>query len=193
MAIHSLFPAFFRLFYTSVYAPHIMTIPTKAWDSGGGGGAGSFTSWAGPPIDAATMIEGFVDLLLPFHVASTNFGQAIVYTMDDEDAPPRPRAFIAFTGKVGTSVLPVNAAAQSMYTFRTTTFGLLKIIFLDAPVTSGFLPISIVTPGSELADLNDYLMLDANAFAGRDNGQPNGFVHATFKLNDELRKSYRLS
>lgn len=191
--IHSLFPAFFRLFYVSQYAPHIMTMPTKVWDSGGGGGAGSFTSWGGPPVDASVMIEAYVDTLLPFFTADVEFTQAIVYTMDDEVAPPRPRAFIAFTGKIGTSILPVNPAAQSMYTFRTVDFGLLKVVLLDAPVTSGFLPINVVTPGSELAALSNLLANDSYAFSGRDNAQPSGFVHATFKLNDELRKSYRLS
>lgn len=187
---NSLFPAFFRLTYKTAQSTHIATIPTREWTPGGGGGAGSFSTWAGPQIDADVMIGGYVDLLLPFCVASTSFINSTVYTMDSPTDPPRPRAFLVFTGKVGTSVNPAQPASMGQYVFRTVTFGLLKIVFLDQPVTVNFLPISVVTTGEPLEDLSDYLVADANAFAGRDGGQPLGFVHATFKLNDELRKQY---
>lgn len=193
MPTNSQFPAFFRLFSVSAFSPHISSMCTTEWDSGGGGGAGSFASWGGGPVDAADMIEAYVDALLPFYNADTEFTQAIVYTMASETDPPRPRAFLTFTGKVGTNVGSVNPASQGMYTFRTVDFGLLKIVMLDAPVTVAFAPINSVVPASPLEALTNLLTDDANAFSGRDNAQPLGFVHATFKLNDELRKSYRLS
>lgn len=187
---NSLFPAFFRLFYESAQAAHIATIPTLEWTPGGAGAAGSFASWGGTPRDAADMIADYVDLLRPFCVASTEYTGAIIYTMDTPTAPARPRASSSFTGKTGTSLLVAQPASMGQYVFRTDTFGLLKIVFLDQPVTTNFLPIKTVAGGSELAALRDFLIDDNNSIAGRDGGQPMGFIHATFKLNDELRKQY---
>ncbi len=187
---NSLFPAFFRLFYQTAQAAHVATVPTREWSPGGGGGGGSFDSWAAGPVDAATMIEGYVDLLLPFCVNTTTYKECIIYTMDSPTAPPRPRGFITFTGKTGSSGGAAIPASMGQYVLRTDTFGLFKVVFLDQPVSSNFLPINTVTPASELDDLIQYLADDGNAFAGRDGGQVLGFVHATFKLNDELRKQY---
>jgi hypothetical protein len=191
LAINSLFPAFFRLFSTSEFAPHVSTHPTREWDNSGGD-AGSFLAWDNSDVDAIDMITDFVDALLPFYTAETSFNQAIIYNMADENAPPLPRGFVSFTGKVGSSVVAAIPASQSMYTFRSSNFGLLKVVMLDAPVTTDFQPFTDIASSAALEDLFDIMKLDTNAFAARDNGQPAQFIRATFKLNDELRHQYRL-
>lgn len=188
MATNSLFPSFFRLFSQSEFAPHVGTYPTRLYDVGDE----SFDSHLGAPVDAATMIGDFVDGLLPFYTGDTEFNQAIIYNMDAPDAPPRPVGFVSFTGKVGTNGGAAIPASQSMYTFRTTEFTLLKIVMLDAPVTTDFKPFTDLADSAALGDLFDIISDTGNAFTSRGGGRPNQFVRATFKLNDELRHSYRL-
>lgn len=192
MAINSLFPAFFRLFSVSEFGAHISTHPCRTW-SPSGGSIGSFKAWDDSDREAGDMMTDFVDLLLPFFTAETEYTQAIIYTMDDEDAEPLPRGFASFSGKTGTSVAAAVPASQSQYTFRTDNFGLAKLLFFDAPVTTDFLPITSLAASADLLALFNYLKADTNAFCGRDNGQFAQFVRGTFKLNDELRKQYRLA
>lgn len=191
MAIHSLFPAFFRLFSQSEFGPHISTIPTLSWNTSAAP-AGRFIAWDGSDRDAADMITDFVDLILPFFTPDTEYQSATIYTMADIDALPQPRAFVNFTGKVGSSADPAVPASMSTYSFRTTNFGLMKLVFLDAPVTTNFLPFTSLASSVPLTNLFNFMSDEANAISARDNGRPAQFIRATFKINDELRKSYRL-
>lgn len=191
MAANSLYPAFFRLFSQSAFAPHVSTHPTLAYTPVSGED-GTFENWESDNIDAGEMIEDFVDLLLPFYDATTEFLTAIIFTQGSAEAEPQPRRTISFTGKTGTSIAAVVPASMSQYTFRTDNFGLAKIVMLDAPVTTNFLPITSLSASVALGDLFDFLTDTTKAMAGRDNGRIDAFIRGTFKINDELRHQYRL-
>lgn len=192
MAENSLYPAFFRLFSKSEFGYHVSTHPMNEYTPVAGA-FGTFKNWIDGNVAANTEISGFVDLLLPFFTGDTEYLYAIVYDMEDENATPRPRVTVPFTGKTGTSVTAAVPASQSTYTFRTTNFGLAKLVLLDAPVTTDFQPITSLASAPDMQDVLDYISDDEHCFRGRDQGRITTFVRATFKLNDELRKQYRLS
>jgi hypothetical protein len=186
LAENSLFPAFFQLRVVSEFGTHFHNIPTREYDVN----ANEFLNWNDVPVSATDMIEDYVDLLLPFHVASTEVVVAIIYTLENETAPPEPRTFITLTGKVGTNTASVVPASEGIYTFRSTNFGLHKIVFLDAPVTSDFLPFDFLSSSAALANLFNLISDEDNAFAARDGGRPAQFVRASFGLNKALQKKY---
>lgn len=186
MTPHSLFPAYFQLRVLSAFGTHFHSIPTREYNVA----TGEFLNWNDVGIDATDMIEDFVDLILPFHVSTTTVLGATIFTLADEDDPPQPRAFVSFTGKDGTSVAAATPASEGVYTFRTTNFGLLKYVFLDAPVTDDFLPFEDISDSAALVNLFGLVSDATNAFAGRDNGRPNQFIRANFGLNKALQKKY---
>jgi hypothetical protein len=193
MTQYSLAPAYFVINSHNVLAPHKMTIPVRAWaDSVVAGGSGTFTNWEDAGIDADAMIQAFAALLQPIFPTDTTFDSYTIYTKADESSPSFPVAFkeIALDG---TNVAGYVPATQSTWTFRTVNLNHWKLVFLDLPVPDGFaktLPADLTPAGEAIVA---FVTDTANAFAGRDNSKPLGFISATATLNEKLRREYRLT
>jgi hypothetical protein len=195
VAPNSLYPAFVRLDYHSIWGAHVAIIPTRQWfPTSITGVLGSFENWASVPIDAEVMINELVDVLVPFHLTTTIFDTATVYTMASPTAPAIPQNAAAL-GQVGTTTNTSHAkATQNCFVFRSTTNGKLKIYLLDAPTIGG--AFAKVLPGawnSVMLDLFTTLALPNNAWAARDGGKPNNAMSCTSTLNEKLRKEYGMA
>lgn len=195
MAVHTLYPCSCALRYHSAYAPHVMTIPLTAWSPvSSGHDSGTNLAWDSSQVDTKDMITGLVDLLIPFFDTNTHFDGYTIFTYATITGPALPQSEATFMGKVGTSSATIPASMAS-YIFRTAGFGSARIILLDTVVTSTFQPKTVLlspADDDEIALIN-YWMDDGNAFAGRDGTQVTFWRKITYKLNDALRKEYRLS
>lgn len=162
-----------------------MQVPTLAWSSG------EFATWTAGTTDAPTMIEDFVDLLLPFYPATVEFDNVIVFSQPTPADDPVPVASLVFTGKIGTQATPGwTKAVQLTMSVRSTNFGVAKYSFLDAASGDTFDPIRVAdTPMQNLLDEVGDTSL---GWSAQDNGRPNVFIGLTKTLNEKLRKAYRM-
>jgi len=190
---NSLFPAFIRIFEHSANASHVRTVPTLLWTPPTpGNDFGTFDTWNAGSIQAEDQVTDLVTQLKEFVPSTYHFDSAIIYTMADETADPLPRISIDL-GVAGTGD-PGVPACQGTYTWRTSEFGLLKVVILDGTPTTDFLPFTVEgAPGGQPRDLGDLLRDDDHGFAGRDGGQVTSFLRATFTLNESLRREYHFT
>lgn len=187
----TLVPAFAEILYHSSAAPHVMRLPTLAWnDDASPGGAGSFESWSGVDKDAEDMVEQLVDLMLPFFNNLITFDGFIVYTQAEDPGIALPVASGSFTGKVGTGGGDTwFAAVQTTIIARTSEFGIAKLVLLDSNSGDNFTP-ELVQSAPMAALTAEWFSLE-NGWRGRDGGRPKTFVKATQTLNEKLRREYR--
>jgi len=121
----SLGPSFVEINYHSADGFHTMTLPTLEYDQGGD----QFETWAAGTVDAVTMVEAFVDTLLPFFPTTVVFDNYTIYDLPTDPGPALPRKSAILTGKAGAVGAPGwTKAVQFTVTIRTTLFGILKIV-----------------------------------------------------------------
>lgn len=180
--------------YRTAQAPHLMTIPLREWSPiSGGHVAGTNLAWDTTQADTDDMIQGLVDLFLPFWPNTTTFNSYTINTYLSQTSPARPQITKTMTGKVGTGGATIPAA-QATFNFKTSNFFPFKIVMLDARVSSTFQPLeTLATPADddEIA-LRNYVLDDQWSFSGRDNYQPTSLERITYTLNEKLRHSYHL-
>lgn len=194
MAPNSLYPCSAVIGYRSAYAPHKMTLPLLAWSPiSGGHPAGTNLNWNAAQTDTADLIEDFIDLLKPFFYTTTVFTDWTIYTYATPTAPARPVVSAQISGGAGTGGATIPAS-QASWMFKTTGFGVFKLVMLDTKVSAAFGPLTaLVSPADddEIAVI-DYVKDDAMSFAGRDGDKVSVWHKITYTLNEKLRKSYRL-
>lgn len=185
---NSLFPASVQINYHGLLAPHSMMIPTKVWNPGAG--SGTFDTWLGGTVSAATMVNDLVTLMLPFFDAGTVFDNFTIFEYADEDSPGSPVYSAAFSGKVGTDTSSSwSSAVETMIIARTDGFGLAKLVLLDSVSDNDFTP--HIVPNTRETNLIAEWFDQTNGWSGRDNTRPTTFLKATLNLNQKLRKEYR--
>ena len=195
MAENSLSPAFVRIDSTSAYGPHSMTIPSVPVIAAVGGGSPYVFDLRGAAIDVpvAGAVEDFVDVIKTLFPASYTFLSWTLFTQADEDAKPLPveagNLNVAGT-HAGTGW---DKAVQYTITWRTDTFGIFKLVLLDAESGNVFDKVTNLTGETELSAINDYVTDDVTWIAGRDGGRPNTFLQVAKTLNEKLRRSYRMN
>lgn len=191
MAPNSLSPASVVIDYHSAYAPHKMTIPTKAWfPTSITGTLGSYQAWNGNTIDAEVMITGLIDLLKIFMKTNAAFDNITIYTMATATSPNIPRASKAIA-TAGTAATGNEAAVSRTWIFKTTANGNARIELLDTPIPATWfnriLPASFSTGEQDVA----VEMGNSNsAWSGRDDNQIQTVRAITLDLNDKLQKMY---
>lgn len=192
---NALSPAFIKINYSSPFAPHTATIATVPYilpDVGNPSGQWQLRG-AALPVDADGAVNDLVDLMLPFYESSITFEDYIIYTQADEDAPPLPQ-YSAIINKVGTGGAGTwSKAVQYTWTWRTTAFGLFKLVMLDALSNNNFDKFTTLTPASAEKALSDYVTADVSWLSGRDNERPSVFLQGAKTLNEKLRRSYRMN
>lgn len=192
MAENSLSPAFGVVSYRSENGNHKMTIPTLAWLPPISGHIyGSYIAHDGTTtVDAGDMWNDLIDDVAVFGGTDIAFDQVTLYTKASADASSIPVMLIPLT-QVGTSVATTQKkATQSTWNFRTTVFGIFKLVVLDFPVATGF---EKTLGGSFGAP--DLLVIGAltdltKAWAGRDGHPPAACHSKTYTLNEKLRREY---
>lgn len=195
MTPFSLYPAFVRIFYTTAYAPHTMTIPVLDWNPVSvGHPSGTFLNHNAVQIDAEDMIDDLVTQLKAIWLPTTTINEAIIYTMAAAVAPAIPQVTYEI-GVVGTNTNTGWAeAVQLTFTLRTSLFHKMKLVMLDVPSDNDFNKYtSEGALNAEFVDILTALKADGNGWCGRDRGKPVTFVSMIFDLNDGLRERYRLA
>lgn len=195
MTRYSLFPAFFRVFYRTRFAPHSQTVPILGWNPPSSGHAlGTCLNHNGDQIDASDFLTAYGNVIKGFWPDTTTIGEAIIYTMAAAVAPAIPVA-----GKdlalVGTNVnTGWDEAVQLTITQRTSLFNKFKSVFLDTPSDNDFNKYtSVVGLSSVFTTFITFCGADEQPICGRDRGQPFQLVSLIHDLNDGLRESYKLS
>ena len=187
----SLYPAFFQVHYHSSYGVHVQTVPTQAFTPNAGDG--TFLNWNGTQINAAEMITDFVDLEAPFYPDTVEFDYATIFTMTAPDSAVLPRQNVSLTA-VGSNAAPGwTKALQATWNLKTDLGGDFKIVMLDAGNNNSWDPVNFAGLSMGSVAFLDFLTDGDNAFAGRDNGKPEFFLHITYDLNDKLRAEYHMN
>lgn len=185
----ALVPGFVQINYTDPYSPHTMTLPTRAPVGAVPGTPPEYQAWDGNPVMADVMVEAFVTACLPNMLATTTFVNYDVFAQPDPDVPPTWLYGAFLTGQVGTLVNTGWAkAVQYTMGFRSALGGLMRVVFLNTPASNTFG--NVVGLSARDADIATEIMLPANAWAARDNGQPLAFTGISVCLNKRLRRKY---
>jgi len=190
----SLSPAFVLINYHSEFAPHKQIIPTLNWfDETSSGGSGTFDSWTAGHIDADDMIKDLVNAMKGAMPDTVTFDNYVIFTQASETANPVPVAAgtLAIDGTLSTPGW--YKAVQGTFSWRTTAFGLFKLVLLDFASGNTFDKANSVPGSGALFDMNAEVVSDMKGWSGRDNGQPHGFISATETLNEKLRRAYRMT
>lgn len=192
MSPNSLSPASVVIDYHSAYAPHKMTLPTRAWfPTSITGDLGSYEPWFGASIDAEAMILALCDVIKPFIKSNGAIDYATVYTQATPTSPNIPRAGKALSITGTSAASQDEAAVSATWNFKTSGNGNAKIVILDTPVRSTWfnrvLPADFVTAEQDLAD--EYT-LNTNAWSGRDDQDITVCRSLTWDLNDKLQRMY---
>lgn len=187
----SLFPSYFKLYYTSAFGVHVQTVPTTQW-SPSASPYGEFEAWSGGVADAETMIDAFVTAEADFFPTTVNFNTWEIYNFPDEDSLPLLVAAKNIDVD-GTVVSPGNAqATQATWTFKTTLGNVFRIQQMDVAVGSFAKITSAATSVDQIAFIG--LVTDEDAgFSGRDNARPLLFRQISYTLNEKLRREYHLN
>lgn len=194
MAEHALYPAYVKLDYHSLWGRHVALFPTREWNPVSSGGTmGSYTSWGGPTVDAQAMIEGLIDHLKVFYLASASFDIATIYTIATPGASAIPKVAKSF-GTPGTSTSTEQAkAAQQTWTLRDTEFNLARVVLLDAPVGAGFEPFTAFGTYAPVDNLVAQLTGAGNAWQSRAGFQLAAATRVCYDLSQASRKSYGMA
>lgn len=188
--LDGLYPGFVRINYTSVYGVHTMTVPTRLPAFAAPGNIPTYDAWDGVSTPAGdVMVEALVDAMLPNNLATTTFVSYDIYNVPVIDEPPQWIYGDFLTGKVGTLVNTGWAkAVQYTIGFRTALGGLLQVVNLDTPASNTFG--NVVGLSARDADIATEILSTANAWQGRDGGQPLAFRGISITLNKRLRRKY---
>lgn len=192
MAPNSLYPCSVLFDYHTAFAPHKMILPLNEWSPiSGGHPAGTNTDWTSGQVDTDDMVVGLVDLLLPFYPNTTVFDSYTIFTYASPTDPARPQVTVPIVFGTGSGSAG-TPAAQATFNFKTTGFGVFKLVMLDILPGSNFQPVtSFPSPAYDTTiALRDYLISTANAFRGRDNNRISLLKRITYTLNEKLRKEY---
>ena len=192
---NSLSPAFVRINSTSAYGAHSTTIPSVPLIAppGGVGGYGFDLRGAAIDVNAQDSIEDFVNLLKVFYPSTYTFIDYVLFSQPAPEDVPVP---------VESNVLSIAGtnigggwakAVQETWTWRTTEFGIFKLVMLDAVSDNSFDKLTNISGSAPHEALSDYVTADVTWIAGRDGGRPNTFLQIAKTLNEKLRRSYRMN
>jgi hypothetical protein len=173
---------------------HKAIIPTRQWfDETSSGGEGTFDSWGSGHIDADTMVKALVTALKGAYPTSYTFDNYIIFNFPGVGDPGVPVASnsLAVAGTNSTAVW--SRATQATWSWRTDAFGIFKLVLLDYESGGTFNKNATVPGSGPLHDADAEVTNPANAWSGRDNGQPSTFISSTATLNEKLRRAYRLT
>lgn len=189
MAVHSLFPSFVQIFYHSVWAPHVMTIPTLQWNPGAD--QGTFDTWEAGTTGADGMINSFIDDWADLFTTAVTFDYYTIFNYADEDALPVPVAFGAL-GTTGTQTPGSlnDKAVQITVSWQCSDGSILKTVGMDAVAPVDFVKAGPLDLASFIPDIIAEITGVANGWASRAGGQPLFGKQAAFTLNEKLRRNY---
>lgn len=193
MAENALSPAFVKINYHSLWGTHVQTVPSVPYIPNVDPATGGQFDLRGAalPTDAEDAIIEFCELQSVFHTTDTVFDSFTIFAQADEESPAIPQ-YQAQLNIPGTITDPGWAkAVQYTFTFRTTAFGLFKLVMLDADSGNNF-DVQIAPSEAAYTNLINYVKDPVSWVSGRDDERPSTFLQVSKTLNEALRKAYRM-
>lgn len=191
---NSLSPAFVKINYQSIYAPHSMTIPSVPLIAAVGE-APPYFDLRGLEIDvnADTAIRDFVNVIKTQFPVSTNFVDYVLYSQPGVGDTPLP-VWSASLNIAGAGVDgDTHKATQRTFSWRATDFTLFKLVMLDVGVAGNYDKTTSLTGDPAKIAIDDYVTANETWIASRGGGRPSTFLSFTETLNEKLRRSYRMT
>jgi hypothetical protein len=190
MAIHSLEPAFVRVFIDNPFSNHVHTHPVLAWVGTPFTTPGEFVAWDESPIAADTMIEGMLTDMLPLLSEDSTVTGYEILTMSSPTADPLPVFIKSLTGFVGTSTATGWAkAVQRTYTLLSAAGGLARKVVLDEPSNNNF--DAVLSLGATVdADWIAHFLDVSEAWCARDGSRLVAFKSLKYIINEKLKRNY---
>lgn len=192
MPTDKLFPAYVKIDYTTVYAPHTMIRPTLAWNGAGIGVPGTFDTHAGGSIAGDTMVEGFIDLMMDLYYTNATSVAYTIYRIPNIGDDPQP-VFAKNYATPGTIVIDPTDDYQAWVAtmqWRSTSFGLARMNLIECQ-RAGFQGKQTGALTGAFAALAAEFQDTTKGWAARDNGRPAAYLSTTYKPNDRLIRQYR--
>lgn len=184
-------PAFVKVNYHSEYGAHVAIVPTLAWNAGVA--QGDFATHSGSVTPADAMIKALYTALKPILPTLAFFDNYVIYSQPAPEDLPVPVASGDLNFQ-GTEATPGwDKATQATYTFRTSNFGVMKLVTLDCASNNDFSKVTATGTTGILFDVWTELSDPTNGWAGQDNGRPMTLISQTVTLNEKLRRAYRLA
>lgn len=181
--------SYVKIWYTTAYATHSHTIPTRAIETTGLGDSGNIENWDGSTQAVAAMVITLMDKLIEIVPASTTYSRFTLYKWQPTELYYAPFYEESYGGAGTGAGLTGNAkAVQATVSIRTAGFSLLKLVFLDRPRANYFgntapVPIDYTEVVAELTS-------GANGWSGRDGTKPMFGTNESISLNKRLRRKY---
>lgn len=186
-------PAFVKIESTSLNAPHVAILPTLQWNDPGDFTAGTFDTHEGGSIAADDMVNDLVNVLAALYTGDYDFISYTIFTQSSPSADPVPRFSEALSQSGVTVSATWQKAVQLTFTWRTTLFGIAKIVALDAISGNNFDRITTLTPMSAEALIDAEFTSVARGWSGRDGGRPATFLQISKTINEKLRRQYHMT
>jgi len=191
---NSLFPNFVRIFYSSPFAPHVMTLPTREIDDSDADPLNwTLDAWDASTVNLVDMIEAFIAKLGHALPVGATISSYLVYRMDAPDAEPLIiyGADATTAGDAGddgeTKAIQVTLSALDTEGQKA------KLTLLDVSHQEFDPIVGLLAVPADEKDLFVEWVNTINAWASRNGARPSLFRRRTATLNEKLRRAYRMT
>jgi len=190
---NTLYPAYVRLDYTTVFGQHSMNIPVNEVTPGATFGDNTVESWEAGAINLSTMINGLIDLLKPFYTEDDSFDLKTLFTLATPASDPVWRNQVSLVASVGTGTdIGWQKAVQTTVSIRSTEGGVFRVQMMDSGSFDEWNKLTNLSTIPAVEDIVEYVSDPENGFRARDGGRPAAFIEMSKTLNEQLRKSYKM-
>lgn len=190
---NTLYPAYVRVDYTTVFGQHSMNIPVNEVTPGATFGENTVASWDAGDINLSAMITDFIELLIPFYTEDDSFDLKTLFTLATPTSDPVWRNQVGLVGVVGTGAdIGWQKAVQTTISIRSTEGGVFRVQMMDSGSFDDWNKLTNLATIPAVQDIVDFVTDPANGFRARDGGRPAAFIEMSKTLNEQLRKSYKM-
>jgi len=192
MTAYSLFPSFVQVYYHSIWSPHVMTLPTRAWLSGAD--QGEFLGWDDLYHDANDMITALITEWMTLFTEEVVFDFYTIFNYDSEESLPVSVAsgVLGLDSGVAAGTIS-NKAVQITVTWQCLGGFILKTVGLDANPPTDFEKLNPVQVSAGIPGVVDEITALTNGWASRAGTRPLFPKQAAYTLNEKLRRAYHLN
>ena len=182
------YPAFTKIFYHSEFAPHVMTVPTRAFNPPNLIYAnGYFNCWDSSLRGAPDMIEDIIALLAADYTPNVTFDRYEIWSKSSPDAIPslvynKPHTVVGSNTETGT-----HAAVQKTFVMRAADNSEFKFVELDIFTDNIFGRFYDISGNPTASAIVTQFMASDRAWQTRKGAQPIFFRSTTITLTHHHR------
>lgn len=186
---NSLYPGFVKIFYTGNAHTHQQLLPCKPFVGVGGDW---YVEHNGDILGQVwtAAVDALIAKEVGFLKTTDGFNRAELWTLASPTSDPlfREAYDIAVAGAATAPVVPFS---QYVLTHRTSLGGVGRLYIMEGPISTDTFDRAPLAAGGGKT-LSDYMIGTTGWVRGRDGGKLVTPISAIGKVNDKLRKKYRL-